>query len=434
MTDTLLDQHRFNTEAGPFHEADSSGAHSLVDPAVRLIAFYLPQFHAIAENDEWWGEGFTEWTNVTKALPRFSGHYQPRLPGALGFYDLRDVDVLRAQAAMARAHGVHGFCFHHYWFGGRRILEKPLENLLANRDIDLPFCINWANENWTRTWDGLEKDVLLGQRHSPEDDLAFARSLEPLFDDPRYIRISGRPLLMLYRPGLLPDAAATVARWRDHFAKAGTADPFIVLAQAFGAHDPRPFGMDAAVGFPPHNAGERVAGSVPRTLFDPGYRGVVQSYDGLAAETLRNRGEGFRLFPGVCPQWDNEARRPGRGNSFVGSTPPKYGAWLEAACRQAMEAEVPDERLVFINAWNEWAEGAHLEPDRHHGYAYLGETARVLSRLSEPERPRTARGNQPGDAEDAYAAPRMRLGPAGRRAARQGARAAQRTADFLRSL
>jgi len=380
---SVLDQITFNTSPGPQHEEDDPSALKVVNPLVRLIAFYLPQFHAIPENDAWWGKGFTEWTNVTKAVPRFAGYYQPRLPGDLGFYDATQPDVLRRQAALARRYGIAGFCFHHYWFAGRRLLEKPLETLLKNPDIDMPFCIDWANENWTRRWNGDEKAVLLEQQHSPDDDIAFARSLEPYFRDPRYIRIMGRPLLMLYRPGVLPDAAATVVRWRTHFKEAGLGDPYITMAQAFRDDDPARYGMDAAVGFPPcwmdTPSLERVS------LFDPMHRGEVVDYAAVADRTIASYATNGRVFPGVCPSWDNEARRPGRGTCFTGSTPAAYGHWLGAACNAAMRAFPGDERLVFINAWNEWAEGAYLEPDRHFGHAYLAQTARVLSSLTPVE-------------------------------------------------
>ena len=378
--DSLIEQHLINVEAGP-HYDDGTARPELPDPMpVRLVAFYLPQFHAIPENDEWWGPGFTEWTNVTKALPRFAGHYQPRLPGALGFYDLSDADALRRQAELARQYGIFGFCFHHYWFGGRRVLERPLENLLAHAEIEIPFCINWANENWTRTWDGSERSVLLGQQHSPEDDLAFARSLEPLFDDDRYIRIGGKPLMMLYRPSLLPDAKATVERWREHFASRGQ-EIFVTMAQAFDDDDPSVYGMDAAVGFPPHRTGARVNPIASSRLFDPNYGATLRFYDDMMRESIAYRPDGFRLFPGVCPSWDNEARRPGRGHAFVGSSPTKYGHWVEQAGRWIIDQAPVEERLVFINAWNEWAEGTYLEPDRHYGYAYLAEGARALARL-----------------------------------------------------
>jgi len=422
--EALIEQFRVNVEAGPYYD-DGTLVPEVPEPRpVRLIAFYLPQFHAIAENDQWWGAGFTEWTNVTKALPRFTGHYQPRLPGALGFYDLSHSEILRRQAELARAYGLEGFCFHHYWFAGRRLLERPLENLLADRRIDLPFCVNWANENWTRRWDGSESSILLAQNHTPEDDLAFARSLEPLFDDPRYIRISGRPLLMLYRPSLLPDAAATVLRWREHFDRKGE-NPFIVMPQVFDDNDPRRYGMDAAAGFPPHRARSNLGRVFPDGLFDAGYRSDVISYDELARESAAYRPAEFRLFPGVCPDWDNEARSPGRGQALLGSTPAKYGAWLEMASRWAIDTAPPEERIVFINAWNEWAEGTYLEPDRHHGHAYLAETARALSRIAAHPAGSEAFGTAFVQAAD------RKRSPLPVRAARRIARKASRGADWI---
>jgi len=354
---------------------------------------------------------------VTKAVPRFAGHYQPRLPGELGFYDLTHVDTLRRQAALARCYGIAGFCFHHYWFGGRRLLEQPIELLLSNPGIDMPFCINWANENWTRRWDGYDKSILMAQQHSPEDDIAFARSLEPFFRDPRYIRVNGRPLLMLYRPGILPDAAATVARWRTHFTMAGLGDPYITMAQAFGDGDCAKYGMDAATGFPPFWTGGTKVQSLD--LYDPKYSGEVFSYESMAAQTIASYARNSRVFPGVCPSWDNEARKPGKGTCFTGSTPDVYGRWLGAACQAAMQAFPSDERLVFVNAWNEWAEGAYLEPDRHFGYAYLAQTARVLSRLA-PVTPVQAAPAQPLPAALApAAAPRLSARRRARRLARR---------------
>ena len=373
-----------NLRPGADYEADGDDIALPSHLPVRLIAYYLPQFHPIPENDLWWGKGFTEWTNVTKALPRFVDHYQPQLPEGLGFYDLRLVDNLRQQARLARRHGIGGFCFHYYWFNGRRLLEKPLELLLSHSDIELPFCINWANESWTRTWDSSNTATLVGQKHSAEDDIAFATALEPALRDPRYIRIDGRPLLMIYRPGLLPDASATVARWRDHFIRRGIGNPFIVMAQAFGDDDPRVYGMNAVAGFPPHKFGwnlPSLAGKLK--LMDPRFRGAVVSYEVMAEAAMAYRCDDFRVFHGVCPGWDNEPRRPGRGFTCVGSTPRKYGIWLENACRLALQAPDQSERIVFINAWNEWAEGAHLEPDLHYGYAYLRETARVLERTAQ---------------------------------------------------
>ncbi len=430
--ESLIEYHSHNVSPGRHYDDGAGIPDGAVDPAVRLIAFYLPQFHAIPENDGWWGAGFTEWTNVTKAVPRFSGHYQPRLPGALGFYDLRHPDILRRQAELARRYGVHGFCFHHYWFGGRRLLEKPLDNLLANPDIDLPFCVNWANENWSRRWNGLDQDVLIGQSHSAEDDLAFARSLEPILDDPRYIRIGDRPLLMLYRPQLLPDAAATAERWREHFVRQGRPDPFLVMVQSTGDEDPRRYGFDAAVGFPPHRGNDHIPAVQAPLMFDHGFRGTIKRYEDLASEAVLHRPTDYLYFPGVAPQWDNDARRSGKGLVFVGSTPERYSQWLEAECRWVAGRPEP-ERIVFVNAWNEWAEGAYLEPDRHFGYAYLAATANALGRV------RAAAGSSGSgkgpDGGDGFAIRRESLPRrVVRVASNQAARALEGAARLLRSL
>jgi lipopolysaccharide biosynthesis protein len=383
-----IDEFRQSVQPGPLYE-DDSASFSFDGNPVRVLAYYLPQFHPIPENDLWWGKGFTEWTNVTKSFPRFRGHYQPHLPGELGFYDLRNPEVLYRQAQLARRYGLAGFCIHHYWFGGKTLLETPLKNLLANPDIDIQFCLNWANESWSRAWDGSETSVLIDQKHSPENDLALATSLEDVLADPRYIRVNGRPLLMVYRPEKLPDMRATADRWRNHFERAGYGNPFLVMPEVFGNTDPARFGMDASAGFPPHKCGWvtgrrcHVLGRLAR-LADPTYSGLVFTYDSMmrtALTNLNNPTSEWPLFPGVCPGWDNHPRKSA-GVVFHGATPHKYGSWLRAACEYTLQRNPPEERIVFVNAWNEWAEGAHLEPDRHFGYAYLAETGRALSTLS----------------------------------------------------
>jgi O-antigen biosynthesis protein len=359
-----------------------------VDTAIKAIAFYLPQFHPIPENDEWWGPGFTEWQNVVRGRPQFPGHYQPHLPGELGFYDLRLIEVQRRQIELARTYGLHGFCYHHYWFGGTRLLRRPLDQLLANPDLDFPFCLCWANENWTRRWDGLEDELLIAQRHSPEDDLAFLRDIEPALRDPRYIRIDGRPLLVVYRPALLPGARATANRWREHCRSAGLPDLYLMSAQAFDRTDPREIGFDAALEFAPNNMdAPKITSLVPQR--HPEFSGVIYDYVYLVERSRRyTPPDGYPIFRCVAPMWDNEARRPGRGAVFAGSTPERYREWLENACRYTLDHIRADAPLVFINAWNEWAEGAHLEPDRAHGYAYLQATADALGTFPAPrERP-----------------------------------------------
>ncbi|RQS10046.1 glycosyltransferase [Burkholderia sp. Bp8998] len=349
---------------------------------VKAIAFYLPQFHPFPENDEWWGRGFTEWTNVTRAVPQFAGHYQPHLPGELGFYDLRIPDVQRRQVELAKAAGLGGFCFYFYWFGGKRLMEAPIRQYLEHREFDLPFCLCWANENWTRRWDGLDQELLISQHHSPEDDLAFIEHVAQYMRDARYIRIDGRPLLLVYRPNLLPDALATVARWREWARANGLGELYLAYTQSFERVDPREYGFDAAIEFPPNNSQPpSKADSV--TLINGGYAGHILDWTHYLERSRSYQDTEYRLFRGVTPSWDNEARKPGRGTVFVGSTPKLYEEWLcNAATDTVRRIGNPDERLVFINAWNEWAEGAHLEPDRRYGYAWLQATNNALSRAS----------------------------------------------------
>jgi lipopolysaccharide biosynthesis protein len=383
----LLRQYEHNTSRGRAYEPASNLPEAPAsDPPVRYIAYYLPQFHIMPENEEWWGPGFTEWTNVTKTLPRYVGHYQPRLPGDLGFYDLSNPDYIRRQVALAKRGGVHGFCIHNYWFSGRRLLEGPIRTILDNKDIDFPFCLNWANESWSRRWDGSEESILVKQNYAPGEDVQYAEYILEFVADDRYIKINGRPLIMLYRPDHLPDARATVERWRKVFLRRGFPNPYIIMPQSRGVDDPRAFGMDAAAGFPPHKVAWENVQDIRRRvrLLDPAFGGRVVSYDEVIARAVANTPDGFRLFPGVCPHWDNEARRLGSGFSLARSTPNKFARWLRGASEFALKAPAADERIVFINAWNEWAEGAYLEPDRHYGCAYLAQTRRVLESLRDP--------------------------------------------------
>ena len=344
------------------------------DPeAVRAIAFYLPQYHAIPENDEWWGKGFTEWNKVVRATPLFAGHYQPHLPTDLGFYDLRVPEVRAEQAALARRYGISGFCYHYYWFGGKRLLERPFEEVLNSGEPDFPFCLCWANENWTRRWDGMDQDILIAQKHSPEDDIAFIHSIIPAFRDPRYIRIHGRPLLLVYQPGLLPNASATAARWRKECEAEGVGNPYLCMIQSASSADPRLINFDAAVEFPPRNISISLRPTFP-------FKGKLGNYEELIETALRRPTPPFTWFRGVVPSWDNTPRRGEAGLVYHGSRPQLYDHWLSSIVQWTQENRAPGERLVFINAWNEWGEGCHLEPDDYFGHGYLEATRAVLQK------------------------------------------------------
>ncbi len=359
----------------------SDAAHRDDGAPVRAIAFYLPQFHRIPENDRWWGEGFTEWTNVRRAKPLFPGHEQPRVPGSLGYYDLTDPRVADAQAALARSHGVHGFCYYFYWFNGRRLLERPLEAMVARGSPDFPFCVCWANENWTRRWDGLDRDVLMEQRYDLDDSDRLFEEFVRLFRDPRYIRVGGRPLLLVYKTTLIPSLRETVDRWRRRAALAGTGDPFLVSCETGGHEDALAAGFDALVEFPPHRHRAIWLNGVVAGL-DPAFEGVLTSYRSQVIQSLRRDADGERLIRCVFPSWDNTARQPSRGTVFVGSSPELFGYWAEAMVRDTRRRLAGDERLLFVNAWNEWAEGCCLEPDARYGTQYLEALRVALGRGS----------------------------------------------------
>ncbi|WP_146227857.1 glycoside hydrolase family 99-like domain-containing protein [Rhodobacter viridis] len=357
----------------------------LTNPKARLIAFYLPQFHPIPENDAWWGKGFTEWTNVGPAQPQFPGHYQPHEPvPELGQYDLLDTDVQRKQIALAKLYGIGGFCFYWYWFGGKRLLEKPVRNWLDTPDLDFPFCICWANENWSRRWDGLDQELLISQNHSPEDDLAFIAELAPYLRDPRYIRIDGKPLILLYRPSLMPNVVETSARWRDWCRQNGIGEIYLAYPQSFETVDPAQYGFDAAVEFPPNNySPDNLTSRVPGLASDFG--GIVYDWRSYVTRSRNYPMPDYKLYRSVCPSWDNTARRKNKGAIFANSNPADYRVWLEnAVTRTLADARTPDERVIFVNAWNEWAEGAHLEPDTKYGYAYLDASRAALNPAEVP--------------------------------------------------
>lgn len=340
---------------------------------VRVIAFYLPQFHQIPENDRWWGAGFTEWRNVNKALPNFVGHYQPHQPAELGNYDLSNVEVMERQADLARAHGVDAFCYYYYSFSGRRILDMPLERMLESNRPDLPFCVCWANENWTRKWDGGDQAVLLSQRYAPEDDETIIRDLVRYLRAPNYVRVNGLPFLAVYRPQLLPDAKRTADTWRRICREEGLGEIHLAMVEVFEharTHpNPADWGFDSTIEFPP--SGMSHPAPPAGAQLNPRFKGVVSDYRQVVQNFMKEPIPGHLRFRGAMPSWDNTPRRQDDPFCFVNATPGAFQAWLEAIIAQTKDQNAGDERIIFVNAWNEWAEGAHLEPDERFGRGWL---------------------------------------------------------------
>jgi lipopolysaccharide biosynthesis protein len=351
--------------------------------APRTVAFYLPQFHPVPVNDATWGPGFTEWHNVVRARPRFSGHRQPVLPAHLGFYDLRLADTRVAQAALARAHGIDAFCWYHYWFDGERLLNEPFDRMLGNPAEDLPFLLCWANEAWTKNWSGRSGEVIVPQRYSEEGDRRHARWLAAAFADPRYVALDGRPVFLVYQPNDLPDARRTCDVLREEVTRAGVPEPLLLAVNSFRTQilDPGRLGFDGVVEQQPdlNVVRPRWRAALRRAL---SLLGVVDRYPALTRapyelvvrEALaRLDSSSGLLCPTVCPGWDNTPRRPRGGVVLEGATPEAYEVWLRETLRRT---HAP---LVFVNAWNEWAEGAHLEPDDVHGTSFLEAHRRAVS-------------------------------------------------------
>jgi lipopolysaccharide biosynthesis protein len=341
----------------------------------RVIALYLPQYHPIAENDEWWGPGFTEWTNVARARPLYPGHDQPRLPGALGFYDLRLPETRAAQAELARAHGIAAFCYWHYWFAGRRLLELPFQQVLERGEPDFPFCLGWANQDWSTVWTGGNR-VLVAQTYpGPDDHARHFDALLPAFHDPRYLRVDGRPLFFVYRPHHLPEPQAFVEQWRGLAEAAGLPGLYLV-GETKGGWSAATAGFDADLTVPLYD------------LARPRLTGPV----GARIERLRRRPRRvpYTSIPGPVPaslphpslpvvmsNWDNTPRFGRRGFVLTGATPEAFGRVLRGAVDAV--GDLPSEqRLVFLKSWNEWAEGNYVEPDRVHGDAYLRQVAAAV--------------------------------------------------------
>lgn len=355
----------------------------------RLIAFYLPQFHPIPENDAWWGKGFTEWTNTAKAKPLFPGHYQPHLPADLGFYDLRLPQARAAQADLAREYGIEAFCYYHYWFAGRRVIEQPFEDMVRLGEPDFPFCVCWANESWTGVWHGLGDKMLLEQTYPGIDDhRAHFQALLPAFNDRRYLRVHGKPLFMVYKPMQMPGVREFTELWREMACAAGLKGLHLVGVETDNEPNwpPQRHGFDASISpglrFKRDRAGwerprKKVAQAVGQALLRgagiaTGYSFAPTAYDygAIAVKLLKQRAAPIRNYPVLIPNWDNTPRSGRRGLVFHNSAPELFRLQARRAAEIAHGVD-REENLIFIKSWNEWAEGNHLEPDLRFGHGYL---------------------------------------------------------------
>ncbi|WP_321900026.1 glycoside hydrolase family 99-like domain-containing protein [Paraburkholderia heleia] len=347
----------------------------------RTFAFYLPQFHPIPENNWAHGPGFTEWNNVIKAKPLFRGHYQPKIPGELGYYDLRSFDVVRQQVELAKEYGISGLCFYYYYFHGKKLLYKPIENYI-NSDLKMPFFFLWANENWSKRWDGGDNEVIIAQQHSKEDDLAFIRELMPLFEDDRYTKVNGKPVLCIYKAHLFPDILSTTEIWRDEMARRGFPGIYLVMVDDWTPEPPQPrqLGFDASYEIPSNVVPPDVLSRETDSLDLPeNFTGRIVDYDRFARFHMSRPAPEYRRFRTVMLPWDNTPRYGSRALVHVNTEGDSYRLWLAQALLDTHRRYPAEERIVFLHSWNEWCEGTYLEPDGRRGRRYLEETRDAIA-------------------------------------------------------
>lgn len=348
----------------------------------KVIAYYLPQFHEIPENDQWWGKGFTEWTNVRNAQPLFEGHDQPRVPLNNRYYRLDDVDTLRWQAELLNKYNVDGLCFYHYWFNGKLLLEKPLELLLNNPDIAMPFCLAWANQEWTRAWDdGGDREIIMPQEYGGKIEWeAHFQYLLKAFRDGRYIKVDNSPVILIYMATDIPNLAEMLAYWRQRAVESSFAGLHLVsMNTSYALYQGSEF--DKHVDFEPTytikhglNSGYRVLLKIRKSLamvfnrlFGFRFFETIFNYDCLWASILKRKLR-YSVYPGAFVDWDNTPRKNKRGLLLKNQSPRKFSRYF---AEQYQRAKNSGSDFIFVNAWNEWAEGTYLEPDEKYQYVYL---------------------------------------------------------------
>ncbi len=339
----------------------------------RIIAFYLPQYHEVAENSEWWGKGFTDWVNVAKARPLFEGHYQPHIPRDLGFYDASLESTLSSQVNLAKEYGLYGFCFYWYWFDGKRMLSAPIETFLKS-DLNFPFCFCWANESWARTWDNNPSEILIKQVYSTGWQKKLIQDLAVYWMDNRYIKVDNRPLLLIYRAKIIPNYFESIKILRETSMELLGLDPYIVVVDFYDVTSASEFGADALVEFPPHKFWHEAnqVDTPNEQVID--FEGRIIDYKKVIVQSItRQISKEETIFRTLMPSWDNTARIGKRAVIIQNTNPKLFKVWLDALRQFTRENRQPNTNFLFVNAWNEWAEGAHLEPDLYTELGYLNQ-------------------------------------------------------------
>ncbi len=352
---------------------------------IKTLAFYLPQYHTFPENDEWWGKGFTEWVNTRKAKPLFPGHYQPREPhDDIGYYTLDNKETLKRQIDLAKRHGIYGFAFYYYWFSGKRLMEKPVNIFLENKDLDFPFLFCWANENWTRAWDGSQHDIIMKQEYKKDDYRAFIRDIKKYLMDERYIRIDGKPIIMIYNIAEIPNLEELVNAWRVCAREEGIGEILVWIRYPMQKNEHEFAGIvDAEFDFAPH-----YFAGVENHIDDLPSK-EVYDYEKIVDQAIERYQPHFPIIPfyySCTMGWDNTSRRKVNPMIFYGYSPKKFYDWVRTIVKFTRKRHREEDRFIFVNAWNEWAEGTYLEPDKKYGYTNINTLSKAIFDLPYQER------------------------------------------------
>jgi len=385
-----LDKTFENSEIGIYDsEYQEDIDFSEYNPIIKTIAFYLPQFHKIPENDKWWGEGFTEWTNTRRAEPKFKDHYQPREPhDDIGYYDLCNTEVLKKQVELADKHGIYGFCFYYYWFSGHRLLEKPVDILLSHSEINIKFCLCWANENWTRTWDGKENDILIKQKYMEDDPYKFICDIKKYTDDQRYIRIDNKPVIIVYNPCEIINVNIVFRKWRIYAKEIGIGEILIWTCRT-GNYNEENYKfskmINGEIEFPPNNINNIQL--IEENSYINNKKAYLYNYQKLVEiknknyENLSEKKRKLPLYRCVMLGWDNSARRENEWTTFINFSLNDFYKWINLSIKDSLKNIKKEERFIFINAWNEWGEGTYLEPDKKYGYSNINTLSKAIYAL-----------------------------------------------------